>query len=150
MFAGFAASSPEKRVKSGASMGDDVPTLPVLRGKWVTDVFVEIGFHFCKVVGLIKNADYFSLAGLSDPWRGMPVKNEKARSLILGFSSGGSLFSSPDISLSQRSSTFPLPWLKARSRPPVTATVMDTPCSINRWRLRTWDAARSPFTIKAG
>ena len=33
---------------------------------------------------------------------------------------------------------------------PVTATVMDTPCSINRWRPRTWDAATSPFTIKAG
>ena len=82
----------------GTYKGEGVPTLPVLRGKWVTDVFVEIGFHFCKVVGLIKNADYFSLAGLSDPWRGMAVKNEKARSLILGLSSGGSLFSSPDTS----------------------------------------------------
>ena len=93
----------------GTYKGEGVPTLPVLRGKWVTDVFVEIGFHFCKVAGLIKKAGYFFLAGLPGPLRGMPVKNEKARSLILGLSSGGLLFSSPDISLSQRSSTFPLP-----------------------------------------
>ena len=97
-------------------MGDGVPTLPVLRGKWVANIFVENGFHICKAASLIKKADYFFLAGLSGTWRGMPAKNEKARSLILGLSSGGSLFSSPDISLSQRSSTFPLPWLKARSR----------------------------------
>jgi hypothetical protein len=84
-------------------MGDGVPTLLVLRGKWVTNIFVDNGFHICEVASLIKKADYFSLAGLSG-LAGMPVKNEKARSLILGLEAVR--FSSPDISLSQRSSTF--------------------------------------------
>ena len=77
----------------GTYKGDAVPTLPVLRGKWVTDFFVENCFHLCNVARLIKKVGYFSLAGLSGPWRGMEAKNEKARSLIFGLSSGGSLFS---------------------------------------------------------
>jgi hypothetical protein len=35
-------------------MGDGVPTLPVLRDKWVTKIFVENGFHIYKVASLIK------------------------------------------------------------------------------------------------
>ena len=45
----------------GTYKGYGVPTLPVLRGKWVTDIFVEIGFHFSKVAGLIKKLIIFLL-----------------------------------------------------------------------------------------
>ena len=51
----------------GTYKGEGVPTLPVLRGKWVTDIIVEIGFHFCNVAGVIKKLIIFLLLGCLTP-----------------------------------------------------------------------------------